>query len=174
MQSKLNAHELVVDLLTSNEGLPLTLLQKAKVVKRLVDFDWSVSDIAKKIGVTQKVVSDLLTLLEAPPEIKTLVEENKISATLAVETLKEDPNAVQTLTTAVENAEKQGKKRATKKHVETKVKAIQLEVKPCPFCGDLLVRNEEAEMWRHEEALCYLSGATVSETEKDDWNTRIK
>lgn len=166
--------ERVLDLLTSNNGLPLTQLEKASVIQRLVKFEWSVAEIAKKMGVTHRAISDLLILLEAPQEIKTLVEENKISATLAVETIKEDPDAVQTLNTAVENATKQGKKKATKKHVESKVREIQLEVKHCPFCGDLLVRDNEAELWRHEEALCYLSGATVSETEKDDWNQRVR
>lgn len=174
VQSKLNEHERVIDLLTSNDGLPLTQLQKAKVVKRLVDFDWSIAEIAKKMGVTHRVISDLLILLEAPQEIKTLVEDNKISATLAVETMKEDSNAVQTLNTAVENATKQGKKRATKRHIETKVKEVKLDLKLCPFCGDQLVRDEEAELWRHEEAYCYLSGATVSETEKEDWNQRVR
>jgi ParB-like chromosome segregation protein Spo0J len=172
--------ERTLDLLDSNDGLPLTMVEKAIVVKRLVSFGWTPTEIAKKRGVTVKAISDLLLLLEAPEEIKNLVQDGKVSATLAIEVTKENPQtAVATLTEAVQVAENQGKAKATRKHVkdpaEARIKTSfekrQTKLKPCPFCGSHLV-PENDEVYRHTGDTCYLSGASVDATEEEMWNQR--
>jgi len=102
-----------------NSGKPLSPLEMATVFKRLVDLGWSDSDIARKAGVTRVYVGHLITLIEAPKEIIALVRAGLISATLAIETIKEyGDRAAELLKAAVALAIEKGKTRATKKHVK--------------------------------------------------------
>lgn len=108
-----------LDLLNSNDGLPLTPLEKAKVIKRLTAFEWTVPEIAKRRGVTPQTILNMLALLEAPADVSALVESGKVSATLAVSTVRKEGSlyAGDTLQKAVDNAKSKGKARATAKHL---------------------------------------------------------
>lgn len=102
-----------------NSGKPLSPLEMASVFKRLVDLGWSDSEIARKAGVTRVYVGHLITLIEAPKEIIALVRSGLISATLAIETIKEyGDRATELLKAAVALAIEKGKTKATKKHVK--------------------------------------------------------
>jgi ParB family chromosome partitioning protein len=111
--------ERALDLLNSNDGLPLTPLEKATAVKRLVSFQWTPQEIAERRGVSVTAIQNLLSLLEAPAEAIALVETGKVSATLAVETVRKDGAICGTekLKEAVKTAEKQGRSHATAKHL---------------------------------------------------------
>lgn len=109
--------EMALDVLNSNEGLPLTRLEKALAVKKLLSFMWTREDIAKKKGWSVTTVNDLLALLEAPEEVKTLVKENKVSATEALRQVRQDPvEAPQRIRDAYQKATEAGKPKATKKY----------------------------------------------------------
>jgi len=110
----------VLDLLNSNSGLPLTMLEKAEVVKRLLNFGWSVADIAKKHGVSTAAINNLLTLQEAPEAIKEMVSEGTISPTLALETVAQQgaEKAEETLIEVVQVAKSKGKKKVTNKDMK--------------------------------------------------------
>jgi len=62
-----------VDLLTSNNGLPLTPMEKAKAVKRLLMFSWTPAEVANRLGISISSVGNLIALLNAPAEIKKMV-----------------------------------------------------------------------------------------------------
>jgi len=117
-----------MDLLNSNAGLSLTMLEKATVVKRLLNFGWSVEDIAKKHGVSVTAVNNMLVIHEAPEPIKELVKEGAVSATTAIETIQEKGTeaAVKVLEDAVENAQARGKTRATAKDLHPRIKKVTL------------------------------------------------
>lgn len=113
-----NDADRVLSMLTRNSGKPLSTIEQAEVVKRLLAFGWSESEVAKKTGISITHVSNMIRLLSAPQEVRTLVQEGKVSATLANDALKENGDAAgEVLTKAVETAQQAGKKRATKKHV---------------------------------------------------------
>ncbi len=105
-----------------NSGKPLAPIEQAKVFKRLVDLGWSESDIAAKSGLNVAWVKELLKLHAAPEKVTKFVKAGKVSATLALQTLKDTKGDVDTaadiLGDAVDTAEKAGKKRATAKHVK--------------------------------------------------------
>src|SRR6185369_3087608 len=67
--------ERALDLLNSNDGLPLTPLEKAKVVQRLISFDWTPSEIARRRGQSVTTINNLLALLDAPADVVKMVEK---------------------------------------------------------------------------------------------------
>lgn len=146
--------EHVLDLLSSNDGLPLTPMEKAKVIKRLVDFEWTTPEIARRRGVSNQTILNMLALLDAPADVAKLVESGEVSATLALETVKKEGSmfAGEKLRGAVEVAKGKGKIRATAKHIAKpeKVKRVccdaqyfiwaekgyeKATVNYCPVCG---------------------------------------
>lgn len=111
--------EHTLDLLNSNDGLPLTPLEKATAIKRLISFEWTPAEIAKRRGCTAQAISNLLALLDAPAPVVGMVEKGEVSATLAVETVRKQGAllATDSLKTAVVNAKEKGKNHATAKHL---------------------------------------------------------
>ena len=97
-----------LDLITSNSGHPLTMLEKAEVFKRLLSFGWDEARIAEKAGITTKQVGNVLTLGAAPEAVKELVSSGQVSATTAIQTVKKEGNskAATTLTDAAASGKK--------------------------------------------------------------------
>lgn len=111
-----NEEERTLDLINSNEGLPLTPLEKASAVNRLNNFDWTTKEIAEKMGVTVQTVYNLLTLVSSPKDVKEMIKKGEVSATTAINSLKKDKEeAPSMLKEAVKEAKKNGKKKATMK-----------------------------------------------------------
>jgi ParB family chromosome partitioning protein len=111
--------ERTLDLLNSNDGLPLTPLEAANVVKRLIAFSWTSAEIAKRRGVTVQAINNMLALLDAPAPVVQMVQNGEISATFAIETVRKEGAIFGTekLKDAVAVAKEQGKDHATKKHL---------------------------------------------------------
>ena len=114
-----NEADQTLDLLNSEDGLHLTPLEKAKAVHRLTTFDWTIQEIARRRGVSTTSISNLLALLDAPADVVHMVEAGKVSATLAVTTVRQEGALLAgvTLSDAVKVAEGKGKVKATAKHV---------------------------------------------------------
>jgi len=77
-------------LLTANSGLPLTGLEQAEAVKRLLAFGWSDAEIGRRIGRTRQHVANLLELAAAPIGIKKHVVNGTLSATAAVKLIRDE------------------------------------------------------------------------------------
>lgn len=109
----------VLSQIVRNNGKSLTPIEQGRVFKRLFDLGWSEGEIAERVGRSTVWVKDMLNLNAAPQEVTSLVCEGKVSATLAVQTLKKDKaEAGAKLGAAVKKAEEGGKKKASKKHME--------------------------------------------------------
>lgn len=118
--------ERTLDLLNSNDGLPLTPLEQAKAVQRLLSFDWSPAEIAKRRGWSVSHVNDLILLLKAPSKVKEMVQSGEVSATTAIKTIRERKSAApQVLAEAAETAKAEGKKKVTAKHIPSLPKENQ-------------------------------------------------
>ena len=111
--------ENTLDLLNNADGLHLTPLEIATAIKRLISFEWSISEIAKRRGCTPQAISNLISLLDAPAPVVGMVERGEVSATLAVETVRSQGAllATDSLKTAVSTAKMKGKNHATAKHM---------------------------------------------------------
>jgi len=117
--------DLTVALITENSGRPLTPMESAIVVKRLVGYGLDEERIAKRLGYTPKYVGDLLVLVDAPKPVRDMIATGRISSTLALQTIaKHGPKAVEKLKEAVAKAEASGKKKATGKHVDNSTPSV--------------------------------------------------
>jgi ParB/RepB/Spo0J family partition protein len=98
-----------------NSGKPFTALENAKVYQKLIGFGWTQADIAKKAGISQSRVSQVLELLTLPEGVKKLVTSGQVSASLAAATVSEHnpQKAMQILQDAVASAQVEGRTRAT-------------------------------------------------------------
>ena len=72
--------DLNVALVRSNSGRPLTPYEIGIVCKRLMKFNMDEETIARRIGVSPRYVSSLLTLMAAPHGIRKMVEDELVSA----------------------------------------------------------------------------------------------
>lgn len=109
-----------LELLTSNSGKPLTPLEKADVFKRLLSHGWDRSQIAKKAGLSEKQVSNMLDLSVAPTEVREMISSGAVSATTAMRTIQSEgaDKAAETLKEAVKEAKENGKSKVTPKAVK--------------------------------------------------------
>lgn len=116
-----------------NSGKPFTALENAKLYKRLLDLGWKAQDIAKKQGITPSRVSQVLDLLTLPEDVKAMVIAGTVSATMAVQTLKNADGvgsvASATLNTALEQAKAEGSEKVKPRHVGEPKASIKTAVK---------------------------------------------
>lgn len=106
-----NDADRMLDLVISNSGRPLTALETAEVVKRLLGFGWDRSQIASRFGKSNAYVAQLEALLGTPEEVKNMVKDGSVSASTAVSTVRKEGGAKATATL-----------KAAKAHVTTKGK----------------------------------------------------
>jgi len=108
--------ELILEQVITNSGKPLTPIEEAKVYKKLLDFGWSQTDLAKKTGRSQGRISQLLNLLTLPAQTINHVASGAVSATLAAQVHREAASpaaASAALQAAVDNAKAAGKSKVT-------------------------------------------------------------
>jgi len=126
-----NEADHVLSMITRNSGKPLTPLETAEVVKRLLGFGWDLSKVAFKTGFTPSHLDWLLKLLEAPEPVKAMVSQGDVSATLAAKVVKEAGAAAAPgiLQTASDLAKADGKTKAKPRHVQ---EALEARNEPAP------------------------------------------
>jgi len=117
--------DLMVGLVTSNSGKPLSPIEKAAVCKRLVDFGMDEKTIAKRLGFTAGYVYSLLKVIGAPAKIRKMVESGQVSAANAVEAMnKHGAKAAEVLSDRMDAATAKGKKKVTKAVLAPKVSLL--------------------------------------------------
>ena len=69
---------------------PLNDLEKAEAIKKLMEIKgWKSMRAALTLGIDRKYLMTLLSLVDAPKEVKKLVEEKKIPPSMAGEIIQE-------------------------------------------------------------------------------------
>lgn len=110
-----NAEDLIVGLVVSNSGKPLTPLEKALVCKKLTDHHgMSASEIGRRLNFSGQYVGELLKLVSAPKKIRSMVESGQISAANAVAAVEKHGNkAAEFIEQKLTTAKASGKKKVT-------------------------------------------------------------
>ncbi|MDD9176011.1 hypothetical protein PVK62_07985 [Aliivibrio sp. S3MY1] len=78
-----NEAEAIMMAFNHNQGKAMTVIQNARVFKRLQDEGMELIEIVNKTGHSKSVICNSVKLLEGDDELIQLVEDNKISATRA-------------------------------------------------------------------------------------------
>lgn len=108
----------VMTVVNNNSTRPLSPVELAIVVKRLVGYEVAKTDIAKRLGITARYVDDLLVLHDAPASVQEAVRSGKVSATLAIAELRQGGDKAATrIQAAVEKAAATGKAKVTPKQM---------------------------------------------------------
>lgn len=116
-----NEADRVLSMLTRNSGRALTIPEQAEVVKRLLCFNWTEAEIARKTGTSRQHVNTLVKFLATPTEIQEMVKSGQISATTAVNVVKDEgAGALDTINDALDTAQQSGRKKATVRDIKTK------------------------------------------------------
>lgn len=134
-----------------NSGKPFTQLEQAKTFKKLLDFGWDQKTIAAKSGYSSGRVSQILSLLTLPVAVKEMVNAGQVSATMAVQAVKNAPNgsaAEQALKAGLVKATEEGKSKVTAAHMlvpqgEWPKVNIKKEVKECFEFADVDDSDDE-------------------------------
>jgi ParB family chromosome partitioning protein len=129
-----NEEDRVLAMVTTGTGQkPLTELEQAEAIKRLVTFHYKPEEIAKKVGKSLPHIYNMLTLANASKKVKELVSSGDISGTTIVHIVREtsdEREQYRMVEEAIADAKKQGKKKATSKNVSVlKVKNISVKLK---------------------------------------------
>lgn len=121
------AHKIITEeqrlfnVLSFNSGLHLNPLEESEIINRLVKFGLSDKDIVKRTGMTGTYVSNLKLLFESPQQLKNHIISNTVSATLAMQVLRNTDNyeeAVKLIEDGVSFAKEKGKSKVMKKDLE--------------------------------------------------------
>jgi ParB/RepB/Spo0J family partition protein len=81
-----------LDLLLTNSGKPLSMLEQAHAFARLIDQGIDEKEAAKRSGKSQTHIANCLTLLQAAPEIQAAVTSGEMAPSLAVDLVKAVPD----------------------------------------------------------------------------------
>lgn len=146
-----NAEDLIVGLVISNSGKPLTPLEKAAVCKKLTQsYGMEAAEIGRRLNFSTNYVVELLKLVSAPKKIRNMVESGQISAANAVAAVeKHGSNAASFIEEKLTVAKAAGKTKVTKAVLAPKKnkvleagldyieKALFLKEDPTPLFGML-------------------------------------
>ena len=118
-QAGVSMEDLTIALVRGNSGKPLSPYEMGVVCKRLVRFGMDISVIADRIGISSQYVNNLLSLMAAPAEIRMMVIEESVSASVAIEVIAQHGDkALQKLQEAQGRAKETGKAKVTPKHID--------------------------------------------------------
>jgi ParB/RepB/Spo0J family partition protein len=127
--------ENTLDLINNADGLHLTPLEIATAIKRLISFEWSINEIAKRRGCTPQAIKNALEVADLPAPAAKMVEKGEVSATLAVVTVRKEGTLMGTerLKEGVKTAKEKGKSHATAKHLpKSQVQRTKEPTEPLP------------------------------------------
>jgi len=86
MSTGLSEQKLERQLIENIHHEPLSDLEKAQAIKKLMEIrGWSEVLVSSTLGISRIQIQRLLSLVEAPKEVKQLVEEEKLPPSIAGE-----------------------------------------------------------------------------------------
>lgn len=86
---KPSLENLLIEMYISNDGKPFTVIEEMKFINRLFYMGLTGDDIATKIGKTSAHVSNMKKLSTIPDNLKEMIENKNVAATLVLNMLKE-------------------------------------------------------------------------------------
>lgn len=123
-QRPLNEEERTLEYIIYNDGKPLTMLEQAEVIDRLLKFGWKVTDVVRKTGRARGYIENLILLTRTTMKVRHYIKDGKISAHAVIQIMQavkgDAEKAAKDIEEAIKTAGDAGKGKATPKHVKTK------------------------------------------------------
>jgi ParB/RepB/Spo0J family partition protein len=145
-EKKRTLEERILDIILSNDGKSLTPLELGETYKKLIQFGFNCTEISKKIGKTIKHVSDMISVAESSKELKEIIKDDGISATLVAEIkskIKDDEKAEEIIKTVHSIKKETGTGKVTKKDIEDLLPEQKKSVFTLEEVKDLLKKQIE-------------------------------
>lgn len=110
----------VLDMLVTNMGRKLNMVEEADGVKRLMDAGWKPKAIAEAIGKTEQHISDCRVLTGASDALRSMIRNGVVAATQAIQVIKDHDHDMTKAEGALMKAQVRAGagNRITAKHVE--------------------------------------------------------
>ena len=110
----------LIEQVAHNQGKPYTILEEGRVYKRLIAAGVTTKEIQQKTGKSRPAVKNALLLAEADPEVLKQVVAGRISESLVIEFIRENPadpgHVAGRVSETIGNATSVGKTHASRKH----------------------------------------------------------
>lgn len=126
--------------ITSNDSVPLTMIEQGKIYSRLLANKWKASAIAKKIGKSQTYVTDCVDIYQSPEPLKDRIRQGMISGTAALQALRSEADPDKVVATVEKAITTHGKKISAKHLKQTAEEAnndmdaaLDQKEKPNPY-----------------------------------------
>lgn len=117
-QEALSMEDILVAMVRSNDGRPLSMYEKSIIVKRLVRHNVALDEISLRLGIKKPVIANMILLMEAPFEIRELVANETVAFTFAVEMIvQHEEKALAKIRETQAAASAAGKTQITKRFV---------------------------------------------------------
>lgn len=122
-----NEEQRIIDMVLTNDGKKLEPLELSEAIRRLIAYEYTELEIAKRFGKSPSYINRLNSLNSAPQKLRKAIEKGKVSATLAMDMiagkrldeLMEKLEAGEALADSKEESIAPALKKITNKHVAT-------------------------------------------------------
>lgn len=141
-----NETERLVLAITANTGKPLSKWEIGIAFKKLANFGWESSKIAKELGFSERFITEAIELTDAPEDVKNLLSEGAVTPSLVRYHMnKRGGNLSLTIRDEVEKAKSRGKKTAKR----TKKAPRLVTVAKSLFADDGIekIKESDAKFW---------------------------
>lgn len=110
--------ERILDILLTNDGKTLTMLEQMLVVEALMQHGWEDARLIKHTGLSRTAVENLILLTDATQPVRNKIQDGIVSATNVIELLRHhNPAEVENILSDAEEVAGPGK-RVTEKHLD--------------------------------------------------------
>jgi ParB-like chromosome segregation protein Spo0J len=116
-----NAADAVLHQVRSQDGLKMTPLVLADRYRKLLGWGWTAQQVAEQAGKSAQHVRDTLALLDATPEVQSMLAKGQVSADVVRKAVRQHgADAGEVLAGDLEKAQAAGKTKVTPKTASTK------------------------------------------------------
>jgi ParB family transcriptional regulator, chromosome partitioning protein len=117
-EAKQSNEERTLAMITYNSGKPFEMLEESDIYQRLINYGWTVAEIAKRVGKSGQYIRDCILLMTASKVLKNQIVKGLISSTTVLEMIKKDGGNIGAIEDKVQTAidSNEGKK-VSNKHI---------------------------------------------------------
>jgi ParB/RepB/Spo0J family partition protein len=101
--------------LASNEGKKPTALEECEAYTRLIQWNFSQQEIAKRVGKSQAHISQILKLRNASQDLKQAIDKKEIGVTKAIKITEQSNGSIKAQSEAIKNHKTEKKKQKEEK-----------------------------------------------------------